>query len=279
MNSDSDIEIFNQWLLGNYPDIKALEYFQWRLRSETGDGFIDMASAKFCDTVLNNKKRQQALDDLGALENEASQKMEECLREGKPDEYNKYMATDYKAAMLVNPLNAIKKAEYLKSILVKNEEKIEYLKNCIAEINKVMVSKKLHDNTNRETGGKSTNPSEIINEIANNDSYFGFNTHAPYLVEKGYFEAGENCLIWKKGGAIMMAAYFGMLQEHHNPMKKCKWAPIEKVFKVYIDGKFQHARNLSQQYKDFEEVKKCRSEKHDKEYKELKALIEGKIKE
>jgi hypothetical protein len=145
-----DIEFFNQWLLGNCPDIKALEYFQGRLRSATGDDFIDMASAELCDTMLNNEKRQKALDDLDDLESGASQKMAECLRAGKPDEYNKYMATDYKGAMLTNPLNAIEKGEHLKSLLVKDEEKIEYLKNCIDKITEAMVSRKIYDNTNME---------------------------------------------------------------------------------------------------------------------------------
>jgi hypothetical protein len=160
MNSDSDIETFNQWLLGNYPNIKALEYFQRRLRSATGDNFIDMASAEFCNTMLNNEKHQRALDDLYDLEREASQKMEECLREGKPDEYNKYMATDYKAAMLTNPLNAIQKGEHLKSILVKDEENIEYLKNCIAKITEVMISGKIYDNTNGNTESRADGPPE-----------------------------------------------------------------------------------------------------------------------
>jgi hypothetical protein len=145
-----DIEIFNQWLLGNYSDIKALEYFQGGLRRATGDGFIDRASVEFCDTMLNNEKRQKALDDLDDLESEASQKMEKCLREGKPDEYNKYMARYYQAAMLTNPLNAIEKAEHLKSLLVKDEEKIEYLKNCIAKITEAMISRKIRDGTNTE---------------------------------------------------------------------------------------------------------------------------------
>jgi hypothetical protein len=81
---------------------------------------------------------------LAALEDEASQEMEKCLREGKPDEYNRYMATVYKPAMLTNPLRVVEKAEFLKNILVKDEDYIEYLKKCIAEIIRAMVSRKLH---------------------------------------------------------------------------------------------------------------------------------------
>jgi hypothetical protein len=167
-----DIEFFNQWLLGNCPDIKALEYFQGRLRSATGDSFIDSVSADYCDTILNPEKHQKALDDLAALESEAEKKMEKCLREGKPDECNKYMATEYQAAWLTNPLNAIEKAEHLKSILIKDEEKIEYLKKCIAEITGVMVSKKDSDNTNKKEElskaleGEKAKTNNSLDEIA-----------------------------------------------------------------------------------------------------------------
>jgi hypothetical protein len=198
---DLDIEIFNQWLLGNYPNIKTLEYFQRRLRSATGDSFIDMASAEFCNTMLNNEKHQRALDDLDDLENEASQKMEECLREGKPDEYNKYMATDYKAAMLTNPLNAIQKGEHLKSILVKDEENIEYLKNCIAKITKVMISRKIHDNTSGNTESGADKPPEAGTGEMEETEFIEY-IKASGRIEKDVSENGKYNLFGKVGDFV-----------------------------------------------------------------------------
>jgi hypothetical protein len=125
-------------------------------------------------------------------------------------------------------------------------------------------------------GAIKENP-DIIKELTRD--YFRFDLHVPWLIKNNYLEIDKAHLIWKKGGLIMLAAYFGMLQEDDRPLiRKCKWAPIEKFFLVLTGGELKPVRNLAQLYKDFEEVKKCKSNKHDAEYKELKSLIEEKQK-
>jgi hypothetical protein len=166
----------------------------------------------------------------------------------------------------------VKKAHKLKAML---EEYRQHEKD-IQDIEKIEgYLKEIEDKIIHEQGVdvKENNPEKLLFK---NDRFFRFELHFPYLKEMGYITKKDDFLLWEKGGQIMLAAYFGMLQEKNDRTKNRQWAPIEKVFKVYIDGEITQARNLAAQYKDFEEIKKCISSKHDKEIQELTRLIDGK---
>jgi hypothetical protein len=107
---------------------------------------------------------------------------------------------------------------------------------------------------------------------------YKFKLHLPYLEGREYVKRDGDGFVWMKGGSIVLAAYFGMLQEHNNSMKSCKWAAIERIFKVDSNNDIKQARNLASHYNDFEKVRKCKSSKHDNEIKELENLVQGKIK-
>jgi hypothetical protein len=107
--------------------------------------------------------------------------------------------------------------------------------------------------------------------------YYFFKSHVAFLEKQEYLKTEDGYLVWEKGGIIMLAAYFGMLQEKHNPTKNRKWKLLEMNFKVCVNGKSEQPRNLAGQFKDFEEIRRCKSNKHNKEIEELTALINGKI--
>ncbi|GHV02284.1 hypothetical protein FACS189485_02300 [Spirochaetia bacterium] len=105
-------------------------------------------------------------------------------------------------------------------------------------------------------------------DLFNKSYFYGFQTHLPTLKKGEYITETPTGLVWndKKGGNLMLAAYFGMLQNRKFERSKNEWSIVEKVF---------NTKHLSQSWSDLESVRKGKSNKWDKEYKYLKNLIKS----
>ena len=94
-----------------------------------------------------------------------------------------------------------------------------------------------------------------------------FEKHSSYLKEKGYYEVNETNLSWKHGKNLLLALYFGRIQDKPGHTR-LMWADIEKAFST---------RNLSQHYNDYDSMKRGKTSKHETHAIELINLVKGTI--
>jgi hypothetical protein len=111
------------------------------------------------------------------------------------------------------------------------------------------------------------NPSENSYEQKLYDLFPDFKKHAEYLKAKGYYKTSGENLEWVHGGNVLLAGYFGMIQDKPGTTR-FMWAEIERAF---------NTKHLAQQWSDYETMRKCKTPKHEKYDKELRALVEGNI--
>jgi len=56
-----------------------------------------------------------------------------------------------------------------------------------------------------------------------------FNKHSEFLKLKGYYCVNDDKLVWKHGGNLLLAGYFGMIQDIPGNTR-FMWADIERAF-------------------------------------------------
>ena len=99
------------------------------------------------------------------------------------------------------------------------------------------------------------------------NQFADFKKHSEFLKKEGYYKLEEGHLCWKHGGNLLLAAYFGTIQERPgNPT--CTWANIEKAY---------NTKNLAQHYYDFKNLNKGKTDKYYEYAKKLSELIDGRI--
>jgi len=92
-----------------------------------------------------------------------------------------------------------------------------------------------------------------------------FEKHSKYLKDNGFYSIDRDKLIWGHGGNLLLAGYFGMIQEAPG-LGRCMWSYIEKAF---------NTRNLAQQYHDYCSVQKGKTAKYKKYDEKLRNLVAG----
>jgi hypothetical protein len=67
------------------------------------------------------------------------------------------------------------------------------------------------------------------------NKFADFKKHSEFLKKEGFYEVGEGHLRWKLGGNLLLAAYFGMIQDRPGN-RRCIWADIEKAFNMILEN-------------------------------------------
>lgn len=94
-----------------------------------------------------------------------------------------------------------------------------------------------------------------------------FEKHSEILKTKGYYKIDRDKLTWKHGGNLLLAGYFGMIQDIPGNARNI-WAPIEMAF---------NTKHLAQHYSDYETMRKGKTAKYDKYDKELRYLVKNSL--
>jgi hypothetical protein len=220
---------------------------------------INLNPSGFMWTILNNNKEQ--LSTLIIMMFADIQFKVEII--------NKLEEIENNAGLYPKSYLAASKFRYIESLVEMNENTKDRVLALIKENEKKEGKEKNNDDELQLMKPIDSNTQKREEAVAFEQMLFNqfadFKKHSEFLKKYGFYVLREGHLRWVHGGNLLLAAYFGMIQERPGNFT-CIWANIEKAF---------NTKNLAQYFCDYKNIRKGKTDKYREYNKILQYLIEG----